>query len=203
MVMADGHRERIYTTFQVADICNVRPTTVIKWANQNRIKVYTTPGKHRRICETDLLSFLKQYSFPIPADLEERKRRVLVVEDEADIGLLLTRSLQRADKGMEVHWAKDGVEGLLAVGQNPPDVVILDVDIPLVDGARFLATLKSDPQTHAIRVIGMTGKRLNSNKLTFMREHTDAFFYKPFKVDELVGKVTEFLMGTTGKLVGR
>ena len=56
--------EKTYTTFQIADICNVRPTTIIKWANQQRIKAYTTPGGHRRIRESDLLDFLKKYNFP-------------------------------------------------------------------------------------------------------------------------------------------
>src|SRR5687767_11331221 len=107
----DG-REKTYTTFQMADICNVRPTTIIKWANQNRIKAYTTPGGHRRIRHSDLLEFLKKYNFPIPNDLSDTRQRVLIVEDETDIGNLIRRSLQRASKDLEVQWTKDGVEAL-------------------------------------------------------------------------------------------
>ncbi len=186
-------REKTYTTFQIADICNVRPTTVIKWANQRRIKAYTTPGGHRRVRQSDLLVFLKKYNFPIPQELCENQRRVLIVEDEIDIGQLISRGLEKASKDIFVQWAKDGVEGLLSVGQNVPDLVILDVEMPLVDGARVLATLRSDPQTQGVKVVGMTGKRLTPEKLKFMQGHTDGFFYKPFKLSDLITKTLDLL----------
>jgi excisionase family DNA binding protein len=192
--MGGVRREATYTTFQIADICGVRPTTVIKWANQDRIKAYATPGGHRRVLESNLMEFLKKYGFPIPANLfGDHKFRVLIVEDEVAIASLLTRGLQRAHEKIEVQWAKDGVEGLLAVGQTLPDLILLDVEIPLVDGSRVLANLKSDPQTKAIRVVGMTGKRLNSEKIKFMQDHTDAFFHKPFDIHGLVEKVMQLL----------
>lgn len=187
-------RERTFTTFQIADICNVRPTTVIKWANQNRIKAFTTPGGHRRIRESDLLLFLRKYNIPIPADVAGGgRKKILLVEDEPDIGQLLVRSFQKASKEVEVQWTRDGVEGLLAVGQSTPDLIILDVEMPLVDGARVLATLRSDPKTKDIKIIGMTGKRLDDEKLRYMHDHTDAFFFKPFKVIEMTKKSLDLL----------
>jgi excisionase family DNA binding protein len=186
--------ERTFTTFQIADICNVRPTTVIKWANQNRIKAHTTPGGHRRIKESDLLAFLRKYKIPIPDDLAAGgRRRILIVEDEADIGQLLVRSFQKVAGDVSVQWTRDGVEGLLSVGQSTPHLVILDVEMPLVDGARVLATLRADPKTKDIKIIGMTGKKLEDEKLRFMRAHTDAFFFKPFKITDLVDKAFDLL----------
>jgi excisionase family DNA binding protein len=193
-------KERTYTTFQIADFCNVRPTTVIKWANQSRIKAYTTPGGHRRIKESDLLDFLKKYNIPVPSELTDGGKKVLIVEDESDIGQLLMRTFQRSSKELQVQWTRDGVEGLLAVGQTSPDLVVLDVEMPLVDGARVLATLQSDPKTKNIKIIGMTGKRLEDEKLSFMRDHTDAFFFKPFKVGDLVSKGLELLKISSGIL---
>ena len=96
-------RERVFTTFQIAEMCSVRPTTVIKWANQQRIKAYTTPRGHRRVLESDFLEFLKKYNLPIPMELGAGRRRVLVVEDETDLGQLLVRSLQRASKDLDVR----------------------------------------------------------------------------------------------------
>src|SRR5262245_61612745 len=79
--------EKTYTTFQIAEICGVRPTTIIKWVKQNRIKAYVTPGGHRRIQETDLLKFLKYYHFPIPENLghEATKKKILVIDDESSL----------------------------------------------------------------------------------------------------------------------
>ncbi|MBI4397097.1 MAG: response regulator [Elusimicrobia bacterium] len=186
-------REKTYTTFEIADICNVRPTTVIKWANQRRIKVYTTPGGHRRILESDLFHFLKQYNFPLPEGFDLGRKRVLIIEDETDVGLLLKKAFQRASKQIDVHWTDNGVEGLLAVGKTPPDLVVLDVVMPMVDGAHVLSTLRADPRTQQIKVIGMTGKRLLTDKLKFMQQHTDAFYFKPFKTGELVQKSLELI----------
>ena len=186
--------EKTFTTFQVADICNVQPTTVIKWANQSRIKAHTTPGGHRRINESDLVSFLRKYKIPIPSDLVPgRRKRILIVEDESDIGQLLVRAFQKSSKDLSVQWTKDGVEGLLSVGQSTPDLVVLDVEMPLVDGARVLATLRADSKTKGIKIIGITGKRLIEEKLRFMRDHTDAFYFKPFKVWDLAKKALEML----------
>jgi excisionase family DNA binding protein len=179
-------RERIFT--------NVRPTTVIKWANQSRIKAYTTPGGHRRVRESDLMAFLKKYGIPIPSELAGGgRKKILIVEDEQDIGQLLVRTFQKASNTEDIQWVKDGVEGLLAVGQSTPDLVILDVEMPLVDGARVLATLRSDAKTKEIKIIGITGKKLDDEKLRYMREHTDAFYFKPFKVSDLVEKALGLL----------
>src|SRR4051812_36083111 len=126
--------EKIYTTFQVAALCRVQPTTVIKWANQNLLLTYTTPGGHRRVKEADLLAFLKQYRIPIPEVLEQPDRRILVVDDEKNIGQMLCRAFRRAAKGVEAEWIQDGVEALLSVGKTPPDLIVLDVVMPTMDG---------------------------------------------------------------------
>ncbi len=186
-------RERVFTTFQVAEMCSVQPSTVIKWANQQRIRVYTTPGGHRRVRKSDFMEFLKKYNLPIPEEMGAGRLQVLVVEDESDLGQLLTRTLQRSSKELEVHWTRDGVEALLEIGKTPPDLIILDVAMPIVDGMRVLATLRSDPKTQAIRVIGMTGQRLPAERLENFKKNSHAFFVKPFKMSEMIAKSLDLL----------
>ena len=191
--------EKVYTTFQIAELCGVQPTTIIQWVKQKRMKAYVTPGGHRRVRESDLLKFLKHYGFPIPEELMGRKGwRVLVVEDDLSVGRLLERALGEAMGGeAEVEWIRDGIEALLVLGKKPADLVILDVVMPVVDGARVLATLRSDPRTAKTKVIGMTGKRLGPEKLKFMQNHTDAFYYKPFDLHEIVQE-SKRLLGRPG-----
>ncbi|MGQ0644583.1 MAG: response regulator [Elusimicrobiota bacterium] len=187
-------REKIYTTFQVADICNVRPTTVIKWANQNIIRAYTTPGGHRRIRQADLRDFLRQYNIPAPPELSAGLKQVLVVEDDAAVGALLLRALGKASAELDVQLIRDGVEALLAIGRRPPDLILLDVVMPVMDGLQVLKTLRSDPRAQKIKVIAMTGKKLNSEDLGFVEKRADAFFFKPLKIKEVAWKALE-LMG--------
>ncbi|MBI4054781.1 MAG: response regulator [Elusimicrobia bacterium] len=185
--------EKTYTTFQAADICNVYPSTVIKWAKEGKIKVFATPGGHRRILASDLVYFLKRYRFPIPQNLSFARRRVLLAEDEQDVGNLLKKALLREAPDVEVQWIQDGIEALLAIGNSPPDLLILDVVMPVIDGARVLATLRANPKTRKLRVIGITGKRLSQEKLRFMQSHTEAFFLKPFEISEFVRKAMRLL----------
>lgn len=181
-------REKTFTTFQVAEICGVYPSTVINWVKRNQLPAYTTPGGHRRILESDLQAFLEKYKFPMPEWLPLGKRRVLVVEDDPAVGQLLLKAFKRAAPELEVRWLKDGVEALLALGQEPPDLVVLDVVMPNVDGGHVLATIRSSANTARTRVIGITGKRLAPEKLEYMEKNTDAFFLKPFDVKALCDK---------------
>ena len=197
-----ARKHKKLTTFQVADLLGVSYQSVSNWIAEGRISAERTPGGHRRIKESDLLAFLRKYNIPIPEEMAAAgRKKILIVEDESDIGQLLVRTFQKAAKEVTVQWTRDGVEGLLSVGQSTPHLVILDVEMPLVDGARVLATLRSDAKTKEIKVIGMTGKQLEDEKLRFMRDHTDAFFFKPFKVAELSKKAFELLKVAPSKPV--
>ena len=83
--------EKTFTTYQIAQICDVYPTTVISWIKREKLKAFTTPGGHRRVLAADLLEFLKKFKFPIPERLAPRRRRALIVEDEKAVGQLCSR----------------------------------------------------------------------------------------------------------------
>jgi len=185
---------RTYTTHEVAHICNVYPTTVIGWIKKNKLRAFATPGGHRRVLRSDLVNFLKQFGFPVPEELGARRKRVLVVEDEESVGRLLCKALRRQSDDVQVDWTRDGIGALLALGKNPPDLLILDVVIPVVDGPGVLASLRADPQTRKIKVIGITGKRLPPDKTAFVKRHVDCFFFKPFDM----AKFAEKAMGLLG-----
>jgi CheY-like chemotaxis protein len=71
--------------------------------------------------------------------------------------------------------------------------MILDIVMPYVDGTQVIATLRNDPRTAAIKVIGIHGKGVAADKLRFMRRRVDAFFSKPFNVPALVEKAGHLL----------
>jgi excisionase family DNA binding protein len=106
-------KEKVYTTFQVADICSVRASTVIKWVQNQRLRAYQTPGGHRRIKHSDLVEFLGKYNLPVPENFTPYKKRVLIVDDEPAVALVLRRALEKSFDSVEVSWVKDGVEALI------------------------------------------------------------------------------------------
>lgn len=193
-------KEQTYTTFQVADICNVQPSSVIKWAKQNKIRAFTTPGGHRRIRYSDLLDFMNQYGFPIPDELGGERKKILIIEDDSSIAKMLQKTLQNTSSEFDIEIKEDGLEALLCLGSQKPHLIVLDVVMPLIDGARVLSTLKADPSTKNIPVIAITGKRLPPEKLKFMQLNTNAFYLKPFDVEEVAKKIATLLHIKENKL---
>src|SRR6185369_15954578 len=93
---------RAFTTFEVAKICGVFHTTVINWVNKGKLKAHSTPGGHRRIQLPDLIAFMTQFDMPIPGDLHQRARRILIVEDDPSVQRMLQRTLS-ALPGVEIQ----------------------------------------------------------------------------------------------------
>ena len=177
---------KTYTTFDIGRICGVYPTTVINWVKQKKLTAFTTPGGHRRVRHEDLTKFLAEYNFPVPPELKSSRRRVLIVEDDPGVGKMLLKAFQHYAEEFEATLCEDGIEALVVVGQRPPDLVVLDVVMPVIDGAKVCATLKANPETRHIRIYAMTGKRLSPKTEQFLRKTADGYFVKPFDVRALI-----------------
>ena len=113
--------------------------------------------------------------------------RVLVVDDE-DYNRLLLRDLL-AEQGHEVAEAADGVQALSAVAGHPPDIVLLDVMMPGMDGFEVCKRLKQEPQSAHIPVLMVTALRDREDRLQGIRAGADDFLSKPIDVQEVLLRV--------------
>ena len=119
-------------------------------------------------------------------------KRILVIEDDPDIALSLRLKLER-DGGFEVVTAQDGAEGLrLAVGQ-PPDLVLLDVNLPGMDGFDVCRHLRRDPATAATPVIMLTARIGESDRVAGLDLGVDDYITKPFSPKEALARVRAVL----------
>ncbi|MBI3299169.1 MAG: response regulator [Elusimicrobia bacterium] len=175
---------RTFTTFEVAKICGVFHTTVINWANKGRLKTRSTPGGHRRIAAADLIDFMQRFEMPIPADLAGRPKRILIVEDDPAVERMLTRALESLP-GVELSTCVGGLEALLAIGKEAPDLLLLDIRIPQVNGIEVCRLLRTGEATKPIQIIAISGEALTDDSREFLRAHTDGFFQKPLPTDAL------------------
>lgn len=153
------HQKRVYSTFEAARLCSVSPLSIINWVNAGRIPAFRTPGGHRRIRREDLARFMRDNGMPIPEELRDGsgRPRVLVVDDEAAIRRLLVDYLSTRPEPYEVMAAADGFEAGRLVASFRPDVVLLDLKMPGLDGFQVCRTIKAEPETARIVVIAMTG----------------------------------------------
>jgi len=114
-------------------------------------------------------------------------QRVLLAEDEPNIVESLTFLLRREGFEVEVHL--NGAEALSAALAAPPDVVILDVMLPQLDGFEILRRLRSDTRSENLPVIILTAKGQREDRETALVEGADRFITKPFSNAELVDAV--------------
>jgi two-component system OmpR family response regulator len=109
------------------------------------------------------------------------------VDDEADIGALLSTALGRV--GYDVATACDGMDALAAIAALPPDLVILDVRMPRLDGLETLKRLRADPATTRVPVIMLTTRAEAADRLEGLSHGADDYLAKPFDLAEVLERV--------------
>ena len=117
--------------------------------------------------------------------------RVLVVEDDKDIAELIAHYLQRA--GHTVEIAASGTLGLRRVRDEAPDLLVLDLMLPGMDGLLVCQTLRSDPATAAIPIIMLTARGEEAERITGLELGADDYVTKPFSPSELTARVAALL----------
>lgn len=117
--------------------------------------------------------------------------RVLVADDDEDIRVYLEITLQLA--GFEVVLAKDGAEAVELTRTSHPDVVLLDVMMPRLDGLRALEQLREDPRTGHLPVMLLTARARTDDAIEGLERGADDYLAKPFDPDELVARVRSAL----------
>ena len=123
--------------------------------------------------------------------------RILVVDDEADLAAILANRLRRA--GYEVAVAGDGVAALEAIGRERPDLAVLDVQMPRLDGLETLRRLRAGAATAAMPVIVMTANAGAADRARAVDAGADACLAKPFETPELLACVRDLLAGRRGR----
>ena len=118
--------------------------------------------------------------------------RVLVVEDDPGIREGLRHLLQQ--EGLDVVTAQDGQEALDIFGGTNPDLVLTDIEMPLVNGFELCRSIKSDPETRLIPVVLVTGLRAVEDRVAGIEAGADDFISKPFEPVELLARVRSLLL---------
>jgi excisionase family DNA binding protein len=182
----------VFTTGEVAEICNVSQQTVIRCFDRGELKGYRVPGsRFRRIPRESLIEFMKSNDIPLDR-LEMGKKRVLIVDDDPAIVEMLVELLER-DGRFEVQTAETGFEAGIRTREFQPDVIVLDYMLPDINGNAVCRTIRSDPALKDVKIIMVSGV-VNPDDVGRLRsEGVDEFLQKPFSIEQLVNTITELV----------
>jgi excisionase family DNA binding protein len=185
--------DQFFTTFEVAALCQVYHTTVINWINKGQLKAYTTPGRHRRIQRNDLLEFMHRFNVHIPRELNDQKKKILAIDDDKSVLKVLEKAFSKLAPSVHLQTTTNGVEALVMVGKDIPDLIILDIIMPGMDGIQICRSLRANPETESIKIMAITGKNLTEEQETFLQRNVEAVFSKPFSPMKLIEKTSALL----------
>lgn len=152
-----------YSTLEVARLLGMAVRSVQMMVDRGELDAWKTPGGHRRISRESVYRWREARRSGSPrtnpsAALPRSTggQRVLLIEDSKHFQNLVTLLLRHGFPGAELHVADDGIAGLAMVGQLQPDVLIVDILLPGIDGAALITSLRSHPQFSKIRLIVVT-----------------------------------------------
>jgi two-component system, OmpR family, alkaline phosphatase synthesis response regulator PhoP len=169
------------TLGQAARFLGVAQSTIRKWSDAGRVPAFYTPGGHRRYRRSDLETFLDRSG---PGGRTKSGPLVLLVDDDEKLRELVRLNLEF--EGYVVREAGSAEEGLSAIEEARPDLVLLDVMMPQTDGWEMLRKIQDEYGAGAIPVVMFSGKVDERTLAQASTGGAQAFVGKPFDMQQLI-----------------
>jgi excisionase family DNA binding protein len=174
------------TLGQAAKYLGVAQSTIRKWSDQGRLPAFYTPGGHRRYRRGDLEIFLERSG---PGGRQREGPSILIVDDDPGLRGFVRASLEL--EGYTVREAGSAEEGLAALEEESPDLILLDVMMPKVDGWEMLRRVQERHGVGAIPVLMFSGKVDEASDVT--ARGASGFIGKPFDPQQLIESAKHML----------
>jgi len=179
----------LFTTGEAAEICKISQQTIIRCFDSGKLEGFRVPGsKFRRIPRESLIKFMKDNNIPLSNLAVMGKKKVLIVDDDAEIVELLVDVLSR-DGRFEVRTATSGYDAGLVTQQFRPDVILLDYMLPDVNGNIVCRTIKRNTDFSNTKIIIVSGVVRQEEIDELLKSGASDFVKKPFNISDLVDKL--------------
>ena len=182
----------VFTTGEAAKICKVSQQTIIRCFDSGQLKGFRVPGsRFRRIPRDLLFQFMRDNGIPTDA-LESGKRKILIVDDDQELVDLIVDVVER-DSRFETRSVNNGFDAGMMVKEYRPDLIVLDVMLPDINGREVCQRVRSDNTMDDVRIICISGM-VEQDKIEELREAgANGFMHKPFEVEKLVERICQLL----------
>ena len=182
----------VFTTGEAAKICKVSQQTIIRCFDSGQLKGFRVPGsRFRRIPREQLFAFMRDNGIPTDA-LESGKRKVLVVDDDKDLVDLIVDVLEK-DGRFETRTVNNGFDAGMMVKEYRPDIIVLDVMLPDINGKEVCLRVRSDSSLESVKIVCISGM-VEEDRIEELREAgANDFLPKPFDIDTLIERMCQQL----------
>ncbi len=142
----------------VAKICQVSKKTVLNWIYKDALKAFTTYGGHYRVWPSDLNDFIQKTGLDVPFNfVDERSTSFLIVDDDIAYTMLLKEIICTEFPNANIITTDNGYEALILIGEKKPNVVLLDLRMPKIDGFQVLELLKKRNKDRSTKIVVLSG----------------------------------------------
>ncbi len=182
----------VFTTGEAAKICKVSQQTIIRCFDSGQLKGFRVPGsRFRRIPREQLYAFMRDNGIPTDA-LESGKRKVLIVDDDQELVELIVDVLDK-DGRFEVRTVNNGFDAGMMVKEYHPDLIVLDVMLPDINGREVCQRVRTDKSMDDVRIICISGM-VEEDKIEDLKSAgANDFLHKPFEVETLIERMCGLL----------
>lgn len=182
-----------HTTTEVARMLGVSRQTVLRMVHAERVRTCQTPGGFHRIPADEVSRLLAERGLAESPLTMARPVNILIVDDQEDVLDLLRRALKPAGERLHIRTATSGIDALIEIGEAQPDLLILDLIMPGVDGFEVCHRIR-ERYGSQLRIIAMSGQYTALTQAELDAHGLDAFFPKPIPLVEV--------LDTIGRLTG-
>lgn len=177
------------STFAIAKMLYVDPGSVANWIDQGMLAAHRTPGGHRRVAAADLVRFLREHKMPVPQELDAAPTCVLIVDDEVHVAQMIAKAIKTAYPEFEIIEANDGFRAGTLIASKSPDIVILDLRMPGMDGYEVCSLIRSQESTRQTDVLAITAYPAPESEQRILECGARVCMSKPIDIDELLREV--------------
>jgi excisionase family DNA binding protein len=184
---------KIFTTGQIAKICGVSLSTAKRWVERGEIHGFRLPGSGEwRIPRQELINFMERNAFPLDDLITSAgKKRILVVDDEKEILDLIERILSREGR-FDLEFSQNGYEACIKVGNFKPDLVILDVMMPGINGLEVARVIKESKENNNVSILFLSG-HLDDEMVDKLKKYSPHILAKSVSPEKLKSAVFDII----------
>jgi len=185
-------KKNAFTTFQAADICSSSDSSIKRYIKSGKLKAYRTPGGHYRIVKNDLFTFMKENNIPIP-EREIVRKKILIVDDDEQVRESIAKYLRINVRNYDVATSEDGFDTGIMIAQYMPNIIILDLIMPQMDGFNVCEKIKRNPLIKNIKILVLTGYASDKNVKRAYECGADKVLAKPIEKEELIKEINSLI----------